>query len=118
MSTRAHLIIRNGDKKVYVYHHCDGYPAGVGEDVRQFINENGKDIFSPAEFAIDLNTWSCDYEVENIGLHGDEDYVYDIDLKNKTYTCYNTHKNNNGVKWCDITEPEVYHCDKCFEESF
>ena len=34
MSTRAHIIIKEWDNQIHLYHHCDGYPEGIGIDCR------------------------------------------------------------------------------------
>lgn len=49
MSTRANIIVaQNGsDRIVQIYHHCDGYLAGVGEEIRviQVIAEYATKIY-------------------------------------------------------------------------
>lgn len=33
MSTRATILIKEKDENdIWIYHHCDGYPKGVGSD--------------------------------------------------------------------------------------
>lgn len=33
MSTRCNIIIKDrGDRRIYLYHHHDGYPEGVGSE--------------------------------------------------------------------------------------
>lgn len=39
MSTRSTIFITNGKDRLHeYYHHCDGYLAGVGEELRNFIH--------------------------------------------------------------------------------
>ena len=118
MSTRAHIIIKDENSKYYVYHHHDGYPDGVGEDLREFLSDEGKNISNAYEFAKKLENWDGSYEFENVGLHGDEEYVYVIDLSKRTYVCYDVKKHENGIDWWDIPEEEVYHCKKEIDEIF
>ena len=91
MATRAHLIIKDkdGDER-FIYHHWDGYPEGVGKEVREFLHlEEVANIFNAQEFCKAIEKWDCSYEFEDTGLHGDEDYIYEIDLDKRTYRCYN-----------------------------
>ena len=90
MSTRAHIIVKDANEKHYLYHHSDGYPKGVGAKLRNiFKNLNDEEIFYTAD---DFCKWisGCDneYEYEDYGLHGDEEYVYVVDFANNKYTCY------------------------------
>lgn len=84
MSTRAHIIVRKeGEPNHYVYHHHDGYLEGVGEDLKLFIScfsSCDKDIFDPEVFCKSLTLYDSAYEYENTGLHGDEEYIYNIKL--------------------------------------
>jgi len=117
MATRAHIIVKNSEKKCYIYHHWDGYPEGVGKGFREYLNKY-KDLTDPKEFCKAVEAENPTYEFENEGLHGDEEFVYVVDFDNYTYTCYNTKKSTNGTDWWDIPESEVYNCEKEFEESF
>ena len=90
MSTRCHVIITKGNDKSYVYRHHDGYPDGAGEDLKNFINSN-KDNFnnwSVNDFSIKLENEMDDFEFENYGIHGDEEYIYFIDMDNIILECY------------------------------
>ena len=33
MSTRSIVIVKNYDQEIWLYHHYDGYPEGVGFDL-------------------------------------------------------------------------------------
>lgn len=35
---------RNGKTKAIIYQHCDGYPDGLGNDLRTFIHTLPKDV--------------------------------------------------------------------------
>lgn len=98
MSTRCNIVIKEGRRKSYIYHHCDGYPSGVGALVHSYL----KDLYNWYQYHImnDLIKDGIQYrdsegvlQVDNEyrwtdGLHGDIDYVYVIDCKNRTLTCY------------------------------
>ena len=88
MSTRAHIAIKTKEGKfLHMYHHCDGYPDGVGcelsyilseyqgdwdgEDVRKFINEN-----------------EDDYQLTDHDVVWDQEYVYIIDCEHKNLSGY------------------------------
>ena len=88
MSTRAHVAIKTREGEfLHMYHHCDGYPDGVGcelsdilsdykgdwdgEDVRKFINEK-----------------ESDYQITEHGVVWDQEYVYIIDCQRKTLSGY------------------------------
>lgn len=91
MSTRCHVIITKGKEKAYVYRHCDGYPDGAGEDLKNFIwaNQDKFKVWSPDDFAYELDIANYEFEFENYRIHGDEDYVYFVDMDNMTLECYN-----------------------------
>ena len=110
MSTRACIKIKEKvclnchDKEltdcvIILYHHHDGYPSGVGTDLKEYI----RDVVSK---------WACGWEAEMIATdlvrgaikdsegnpdmgyevaiceHGDCEYGYEIDCDARTLTCY------------------------------
>ena len=91
MSTRSHIEVRQGKKKNYIYHHCDGYPAGVGMELKETLE--AKHFFDKEKkFGIRKTTNTiCNidsqYEPDE-GFHGDEEYYYVVDCDNRTLTCY------------------------------
>jgi len=97
MSTRATILIKSEKKKesVRIYHHCDGYPEGIGSDMKDFLETICYwDVY---EIANDLIKGRCGilvgnrrddgYELTSC-QHGDEEYAYLIDCDTKTLTCY------------------------------
>lgn len=38
MSTRATIKITERNESFRVYHHCDGYPEGIGEDLKNYLS--------------------------------------------------------------------------------
>ena len=96
MSTRCNIIIKDRwDRKIYLYHHHDGYPSGVGSDLKKYLSKWQDWQFRQHggwEFANDLvkNKAGLDddeYEV-SMGLHSDIDYCYVINCKAGTLKCY------------------------------
>lgn len=87
MSTRAHIRIIDGKEQIQLYHHFDGYPEGVGADLKEFLEK--KNIWNGEIIANELIKSKEDdgYEVTTC-LHGDEEYIYVIDCKAKSLKCY------------------------------
>ena len=110
MSTRACIKIKEKvqldikskkltDCVITLYHHHDGYPSGVGTDLKEYI----RDVVSK---------WACGWDAEYIATdlvrgviknddgtpdmgykaaiceHGDCEYGYEIDCDKQTLTCY------------------------------
>jgi len=86
MSTRCNIICkikREGDKKpqqfAVLYHHCDGYPDGVGYDMKERL-ESASDIKRRHAGSF-INSMvkdpMDDYEITT-DLHWDVEYVYTI----------------------------------------
>ena len=76
MSTRANVIVKKGDRKLIFYRHCDGYPDGLGEELKNCIASNPVDtLFNIIE--------NCNLELTN-SVHGDIEYLYILDLGDTT----------------------------------
>lgn len=105
MSTRANIRITEGDGQILLYHHCDGYPEGVGKELKEFLKFYK--YWDPERIASDLATMKNRYEKYPyecaICLHGDEAYVYVIDCDKKTLTCY-SHRWDETFEQCCIPE--------------
>lgn len=88
MSTRATIkIVRKGRKPVWMYHHCDGYPDGVGVDLLDLLSYYDNKKWLPNDLSDYINQNDYDYEFTE-GQHGDEDYGYLIDCDKHTLKCY------------------------------
>lgn len=105
MSTRCVVEIKNGSKKVTLYHHHDGYLEGVGYDLlkRFWLDEKGnfkdvKDNYQLSYLENVVNNLIKDkddeYEFTN-GIHTDIEYMYRIDIKTKTLIGYQVHYEYN-----------------------
>jgi len=94
MSTRSSIIITSviERKAAYLYHHCDGYPGGVGVD----LAEKYKDIIESTEGKVTFNalldrvTMDSDFENEGSdgGIHGDIEYLYIMDIEAQAVHCF------------------------------
>lgn len=102
MSTRATIKITEENDTIWVYHHSDGYPDGIGSDLKEYLKE--LKYWSADEIATVLvkgktvgkshNIWTGEarqgddgYEITTC-QHGDESYGYHINCDEQTITCY------------------------------
>lgn len=89
MSTRCHIVVKQDGIERFLYHHCDGYPEGVGEDLVKILEKcpdhDWETIF---QYAFE---YDCSYE-EDFGIHGDEEYLYYIitNTEKATLMCFET----------------------------
>lgn len=88
MSTRCHIVIKKQDSyTVYVYHHCDGYPSGVGSDLAQMLKDYKSNDWTPISLANYIENTDSSYRIDD-SIHGDEDYIYEINCDLMTLKCY------------------------------
>lgn len=105
MSTRAHIVImQKGSENVNLFHHCDGYPSGVGSELASFL----KDAPSPWNPEV-LKYFICgrddDYRAVEKGPSWDSEYVYIIDCDHGTLKCYGKGIETPGAETFDIDCP-------------
>lgn len=90
MSTRSVVIVKDNDKEIWLYHHWDGYPEGVGVDLlKRSLKFNsyenkwyGDDIANKL-----VKDSTDDYEITN-SYHTDIDFLYMIDCQEKEVKCF------------------------------
>lgn len=87
MATRANIKIIGNNATAYLYKHNDGYPDGLGNDLKQFIAEHGYFSYNYYPFMYTLLKTYPNIEETN-SIHGDISYLYEIDLTNKTFKCF------------------------------
>lgn len=76
MSTRANVIVREGLSSKVFYCHCDGYPSRLGMDLRESLTKACRE-----RALLSLSVVSdYVYLEETDDVHGDIDYLYDIDI--------------------------------------
>jgi len=99
MSTRANILVREHNEQCYVYHHCDGYPSGVGIDLKKYLatvrywycEDIVNDLIKGEKLNDNGYEWtSC--------VHGDEQYFYLIDCDKKELHCYEDKAFNSEVE--------------------
>lgn len=79
MSTRCNIVIKKGDDTLYLYHHFDGYPEGVGGELLD-LRDMLKSDMTPQDVHYSLvYLYGDEYELTD-RLHGDIEYVYFIKL--------------------------------------
>ncbi len=99
MSTRCNVVIKDKHDKLIFYRHSDGYPEVTGESLKVFLEwvTSGKirDNVSQAagwliilgheEYKKDgLTGWKVGAYEPTTEIHGDIEYLYEIDLSAKT----------------------------------
>lgn len=79
---------------IYLYHHCDGSPSGVGRELEYFLRgrndgsaPDGTPTWDGERIAEELESSLSGYERSD-GNHGDVEYGYVIDCDSRTLTCY------------------------------
>ena len=98
MSTRAVVKIINGRKSLELYHHCDGYPEGLGcfllKEMKKVQDEENYNYKCPEIY---LRKWINEFNFKiTLYNHCDIEYYYEFDIKNKKVTCKSV--NNWGSK--------------------
>ena len=117
MSTRANIRLTDACDKIWFYKHSDGYPSGVEkllikfgkwvkegkirdnvqqaggwlivlgiEDLSRILGKDAKCLPEP-EGKKDCFGWKVGSIEPTTGQHGDIEYLYLIDLEEKTITC-------------------------------
>ena len=86
MSTRCNISIIDSDlHTILLYHHHDGYLSGVGMDLVKQVKLLQDRSYDTDEFATMLIKRQDDteYELSTQGLHGDIEYLYQVNLTKK-----------------------------------
>lgn len=94
MSTRAHIRIKDQYGEISLYNHCDGYPSELGMTLKRYLNS--LDIWEADMIAYQLTKGDAIEDdffhwhiiTPTTCLHGDEAYIYVIDIEKKTLVCY------------------------------
>lgn len=95
MSTRCNIVIKKDDTCTYLYHHCDGYPSGVGAELERFFENNATVGMTPIGVYNSLVfLYGDEYELCD-GIHGDISYLYEICLDDSfvILSCRNSQRN-------------------------
>lgn len=101
MSTRANIVVTDNHTTLWFYRHSDGYPEGAMPLLEKFLDavKSGaiRDNTSQAagwlivlgaqeynEYRTDIGDWKVGNIEPTSGQHGDIEYLYVINLKDKT----------------------------------
>jgi hypothetical protein len=96
MSTRCNIIIKEkNEEPLIIYHHFDGYPEGVGAELKNIVADKIESICGCTgnikKYILSriLYDYSSQYE-ETDNIHGDIEYLYVLDIKDDgvLYKCY------------------------------
>jgi hypothetical protein len=103
MSTRCNIVARDGDSELWFYRHCDGYPESVLPDLEPLMEKlrDGSLRDNLSQFCgwlivkghegykrhSGFNDWKVGNYEPTTGLHGDVEYVYELDLRLHTLKC-------------------------------
>lgn len=93
MSTRSRILIcvdANSAEKgdgLYLYHHCDGYPSGVGSELSKILSQCPLP-WNPEGVQKFINEYDDDYEITDYGIHWDDEYYYVINCKERILSGY------------------------------
>ena len=118
MSTRCNVVFTDdyGSNPIYFYRHSDGYPEGAGEDLKEFVKGYTDKLMrdntnqsagwlvirghreylppstpftgAPPKDVRPGNDWKCGAYEPTDCLHGDIEFYYHIDLKNRLLIAY------------------------------
>lgn len=117
MSTRSQVKIIGDSTVLSLYHHCDGYPEGVGFDLMdRFYNSMlkmkercGRLWFDDVANSLVKDT-NDRYEITSVE-HGDIEYEYIVDLIHNEIRCFEvenvwTEKPQGGYD-CKLEKTEI-----------
>ena len=113
MGTRCNIKVTDGQDELCFYRHWHGYPSAVLPSLKPLMEKltEGKLRTNVGQFAGWITIlgheqagkpelgkgWKCgDYE-PTTGEHGDIEYLYTIDLTNKTLDCEDLVESKRGM---------------------
>ena len=106
MSTRCQVKVICNGKDLMLYHHCDGYPEGVGYCLLKILKKYGNGCRASDLVMKMINRG--DFEI-TFGNHCDIEYYYELDFDKVKVNCMAV---NN---WGDTMEIEE-HIDLVYDE--
>lgn len=117
MSTRCQVKILQDDSEILLYHHCDGYPEGVGFCLLKLM-ERCKDWFA-GELATKM-VREGNFEV-SARYHLDIEYLYEMDLNSGRVRCFAVDNWEGDMRILDTIrlvydkDKDVHVADEMFE---
>lgn len=105
MSTRCQVKVICQGKEVMMYHHCDGYPEGVGYCLLKLLEKNQKGWLGSgiATEMVRKGTFEITF-----GKHSDIEYYYELNFDKEQVLCMEV---NN---WGDTMEI-IRHIDLVYD---
>lgn len=124
MSTRCALIVternvwrdeRPVEEVFRLYRHCDGYPEGMGEELKEICRSyfEAKSRLSWSQWLVSQLACLCSFEIEpTSAVHGDLNYLYrvDVDACQMTVSCWR-------IGW-DENYDDAFARESLFSETF
>lgn len=130
MSTRASIVIRDSMSLFFFYRHSDGYPDCCGKDLAEFVkdytsgamrdnaeqsagwliirgHQEYKSPLKPSK-KDSFSGWKVGAYEPADGLHCDVEYIYTIDLAERTLTCAEPRSDF----WDDLTMGNTRPCEE------
>ena len=119
MSTRANIILEEMGNHLWLYHHCDGYQSYLGDTLMKFmVTKHKKDYADIYDIANELfkDNYDTGFELTS-QRHGDIEYMYIINIENKTIECIKTEFDNryNDKSLCKVKYNDDEDIQKWYE---
>ena len=105
MSTRCNVVVKSKefdvDKELWFYRHSDGYPSSVLPSLEPLMDKLREGsvrnnigqfagwliVLGHEEYGSKQDYWKVGAYEPTTGQHGDIEYLYTIDLQEKTLNC-------------------------------
>lgn len=90
MSTRSNIFVDYNGERIQYYHHHDGYPGGVGKMLASYLNIASyiapeRTVEGVKKQFLELLKLDKGFEVEEIGLQSDIEYLYFVKFDKNGY---------------------------------
>lgn len=86
MSTRSQIEVISNGKSVMLYHHCDGYPEGVGYCLLKLMEEYKNSKYKDEDGIVRRMIRNGMFEV-TFWNHNDIEYFYQMDFDKEQVNC-------------------------------
>lgn len=80
MSTRANIVLKQGELRRVLYRHCDGYLSGLGQEILDFLKNNESRNIEEISDSLEANEIAF---YDGIDVHGDVEFIYLIELSSE-----------------------------------
>lgn len=112
MSTRANIVVKDGHDEIWFYRHSDGYPEGTLPTLEKFMKrvasgeyrDNASQsagwliIIGNEEYKKYAYDWKVGAYEPTTKQHGDIEWLYTLDLKNKCIRYKNVYEDKEYKK--------------------